>query len=309
MFQGKEYIYKVYKEQSFSKAARAMYISQPSLSASVKRVEEKVGMPLFDRSTKPLALTECGRKYIEAVEKMMAAEQEFTEYVSDREALQTGTLIVGGSSLFSALVLPPLIREFQKRFPAVTVRLVEENSTVLHELLRDGQIDLLLDNCPSQPEIFEDLLYREEHLLLAVPEANPVNEKLKEYRLTREQIASPGAVPEAVPLEAFRGEQFIMLRSSNDTRSRAGEILRSAGITPSVLFELDQQMTAFHVTCSGVGISFVSDTLVLSSPQIRDVVYYRLPEEYSRRKVRFFWKKGRYVSRIMREFLSACDEE
>ena len=97
MFQGKEYIYKVFKEQSFSRAAKEMYISQPSLSASVRRVEEKVGAPLFDRSTKPLSLTECGEKYIEAVEKMMAAEEEFREYISDWEGLKTGTLTVGGS--------------------------------------------------------------------------------------------------------------------------------------------------------------------------------------------------------------------
>ena len=58
MFQGMEYIYEVYKEKSFSKAAAALFISQPSLSANVKRVENRIGYPIFDRSTKPLQLTE-----------------------------------------------------------------------------------------------------------------------------------------------------------------------------------------------------------------------------------------------------------
>ena len=57
MFQGMEYIYEVYKEKSFSKAAAALFISQPSLSANVKRVEHRIGYPIFDRSTKPLQLT------------------------------------------------------------------------------------------------------------------------------------------------------------------------------------------------------------------------------------------------------------
>lgn len=308
MFQGKEYIYKVFKEQSFSKAAKEMYISQPSLSASVRRVEEKVGAPLFDRSTKPLSLTECGEKYIEAVEKMMAAEEEFREYISDWEGLKTGTLTVGGSSLFSALVLPSLIRQFQERFPAVTIRLVEENSAVLREMLQDGRIDLMLDNCARQPDMFDDKLYREEHLLLAVPAVNPVNEKLREYEITREQLLAPDGMPPAVPMDEFRGEQFILLRPANDTRERAEAVLKANGLKPSVLFELDQQMTAFHVTCSGAGISFVSDTLILASAQMGDVCFYRLPEKYSRRMIRFFWKKGRYVSRIMQEFLAICDQ-
>ena len=64
MFQGMEYVYQVYKDKSFSKAAANLFISQPSLSANVKRVEKKVGFPIFDRSTKPLSLTECGKEYI-----------------------------------------------------------------------------------------------------------------------------------------------------------------------------------------------------------------------------------------------------
>ena len=60
MFQGMEYVYEVYKEKSFSKAAANLFISQPSLSANVRRVEARIGYPVFDRSTKPLGLTECG---------------------------------------------------------------------------------------------------------------------------------------------------------------------------------------------------------------------------------------------------------
>ena len=83
MFQGREYVYAVYREKSFSRAAQKLFISQPSLSAAVKRTEERIGYPVFDRSTKPLKLTECGEKYIAAVEKMMAAEQEFFHYIND----------------------------------------------------------------------------------------------------------------------------------------------------------------------------------------------------------------------------------
>lgn len=74
MFSGMNYVYEVYKEQSFSKAAENLYISQPALSSMIKKIETKIGMPLFDRSTSPIQLTECGKKYIKTAEKIMDLE-------------------------------------------------------------------------------------------------------------------------------------------------------------------------------------------------------------------------------------------
>ena len=67
MFTGIEYVYEVYKERSFSKAANNLYISQPSLSGTIKRIEKEIGYEIFDRSTKPIGLTEIGMKYIKTM--------------------------------------------------------------------------------------------------------------------------------------------------------------------------------------------------------------------------------------------------
>ena len=83
MFSNMRYIYKIYKEGSFSKAAKDLYISQPSLSATVKKVEQKIGMPLFERSTNPIQLTECGKQYIKTAEQLMNLEEQFANYVED----------------------------------------------------------------------------------------------------------------------------------------------------------------------------------------------------------------------------------
>ena len=95
MFQGMGYVYAVYQEGSVSKAAKQLCISQPSLSANIKRIEDRIGYPLFDRSTKPLTLTDCGETYIHAVEQMMETEREFVNYVNDWGILKTGSLILG----------------------------------------------------------------------------------------------------------------------------------------------------------------------------------------------------------------------
>ena len=83
LYDGMIYVYTVYKEKSFTSAAKKLFISQPSLSASVRRIEDKLGYPIFDRTTKPVALTEYGKKYIESIERIMAIENDFTDYLND----------------------------------------------------------------------------------------------------------------------------------------------------------------------------------------------------------------------------------
>lgn len=307
MFQGMEYVYAVYKEQSFSRAADRLFISQPSLSAAVKRVEKKVGYPIFDRSTKPLQLTECGRHYIEAVEQIFATEQDFASFINDWGELKTGKLVLGGSSLFSSWVLPPLMGAFTRRFPLVKLELVEESTAKLEFLLRSGAVDLVLDNCELDGEVFGRHLFRKEHLLLAVPESFEVNRGLTAYQIPPASIQDGSflrAEVAAVPLEAFREEPFLVLKPENDTRQRAMELCRQCGFRPRILFELDQQMTSYNITCSGMGISFISDTLVTKVPATFRVVYYKLAGDNSCRDLYLYWKQGRYFSRAMEEFLA-----
>ena len=92
MFVWKKYVYEVYKERSFTKAAQNLYISQPSLSARIKKIEEIIGEPLFDRSTTPLKLTEVGKVYIEAAEEITQIEQRVENYINDLAGLKTGNL-------------------------------------------------------------------------------------------------------------------------------------------------------------------------------------------------------------------------
>ena len=179
MFQGMEYIYEVYKEKSFSKAAAALFISQPSLSANVKRVENRIGYPIFDRSTKPLQLTEVGKHYIEAVEKVMDIENNLENFLLDLGNLKTGTLNVGGSNFFSSWILPPLIADFSQKFPHVQISLVEESTAKLSQFLQAGKLDLMIDNCILDNQIFEHYAYQKEQLLLAVPKNYSVNTRLQ----------------------------------------------------------------------------------------------------------------------------------
>ncbi|MDO5425308.1 MAG: LysR family transcriptional regulator [Eubacteriales bacterium] len=306
MFQGMEYIYEVYKERSFSRAARNLYISQPSLSATVKRIETRVGSPIFDRSTTPIGLTECGKKYIECVESILAIQNSFQNYLGDLGGLKTGHLSLGGTHLFSSYVLPPLIGRFTKAYPQVTVDLIEENSANLELLLMNGSLDLVVDNSRFNETLFSHRLYQPEHLLLAVPSSFAINQSLQAYRLPgdhiRRGIHLEDGIP-SVPLEAFRDEPFVFLKPENDTRHREMALCRKAGFSPRIILELDQQVTAYNITGSGMGISFISDTLARHIPPHPHVTYYKLDGPESCREIHFYWKTGKYVSKAMEIFL------
>lgn len=312
MFNSMNYVYEVYKERSFSKAAANLYISQPSLSAAVKKVEEKIGAPIFDRSVSPIKLTDCGRHYIKAVEEIMDIQNQFETYMTDINELKTGQVAIGGSNLFASYILPPIITKFTQKYPLVKVHLIEANTPQLIEQLFHGSLDLVIDNSSFPDTIYQHHLYTKETLLLAVPKAFPSNEMASGFRLTIEDILIGRHLKKetpCVPLAFFKEEPFIFLRSGNDTRSRADKICQAQSFTPNIILKLDQQVTAFNVCCYGMGVTFVSDSLLKHMPNERDCFYYKVHGSHTGRNIYFYHKQTKYVTRAMEEFLKVARKQ
>ena len=305
LFSGMEYIYAVYKEKSFSAAAKKLFISQPSLSASVRRVEDRIGYPIFDRSTKPLSLTDCGHRYIRSVEQIMAVQTDFSNYLSDWGELKIGTLMLGGSSLYSSQVMPAIIRRFSEKYPGVKVGLIEGSSEKLQAMLQEGTLDIIMDNFTLDSTVYDRLVYKTERLFLAVPKQFAINDLMNRYCISAEDVAKgPDAWVHcrAVPLAAFSDEPFIFLKPENDTGKRARMFCSNAGFVPNVLFEMDQQMTSYQISRSGLGICFLSDTLISCVMDDDQLVYYALDPVSSQRNLCLYRKRGHYAGRAADEF-------
>lgn len=304
MFEGMEYIYEVYKEGSFSKAAANLFISQPSLSASVKRIEERLGYPVFDRSTKPLRLTEFGEKYVESMLAIRNIEKNFQEYVNDYGNLKTGNLRLGGTNLVSSLIAPRLLQVYQEKYPQVVTELLEGTTPALEEMLSDGTVDMVIDYSLPYHGIFETVKLADEHLILTVPAAFEINTQLTPYVIPPERLTD-GELPEdipPVPLSLFREVPFVLLTRKNDTQKHAARMFQDAGFEPKKVFEAAQQMTAYHVCCQGMGAAFVSSILlarVSGNPAIR---CYRLDPQHSVRQLCLIWKPERYFTKAMESF-------
>lgn len=308
MFQGMDYVYEVYKEMSFSRAAKNLYISQPSLSAAVKKVESQIGFPIFDRSSNPIRLTEPGKEYIRSAERIMEVEHGFQNYVNDMQGLKSGGIAIGGTNLFVSYVLPPLLSRFTENFPMLHVNLVEASTSELEEKLSSGALDLMIDSQSMDSVVFEKKFFCEEHLLLVVPKSLRSNEKVEKYALTISDIKAnrhldADVLP--VPLEHFREDRFLLLKSGNDTRNRAEKICRKSGhFYPRARLELDQQITAYNLSRYGMGISFNGDILIRHMPDDGSLVYYKLGYPDAVRNVNFYYKRNRYITKMVSAFLN-----
>ena len=304
--QGMLYVYEVYREKSFSRAARKLFVSQPALSAAVKKAETTLGVLLFDRSSSPLQLTAAGKAYIEATQQIMAIEKKLLDYCHDLENLNSGSLAVGGTNFFASCLLPPIIREFSNAYPNIQLQITESDSAELYERLLTEDLDLIVDSGIYNETLYESIPLLEDHILLGVPAQYPVNDKFSSSRLTQADIIRgqhhrSDILP--LPLTCFAGEEFLLLGKGNDMHRRALDLCRRSGFTPKVRLYLNQLMTAYHTACQGLGITFLTDSLIKMSMPSEALFYYKIRDDAATRKIFIAAKKNCYRTHAMQEFI------
>lgn len=305
MLRDREYVYTVYQERSFSRAAQKLFISQPALSSKIKKVEERVGTPLFDRSTNPIGLTAAGQYYIEAVEQVMAVEEQLHAQLGQLAQRQEGTVTVGSSAYFCSYILPDLALRFQEQHPGCTVALLEGNTNDLTQCLQSGVVDLVLDVDELDLGQFHRQTWGQEELILAVPAHLPINETLIQSRLTFEQVRSgAGLGPETprVDLAAFAQAPFLLLKKGNDIHRRALAMCRAAGFKPQVLLYLDQMLTSYHVAANGHGIAFIRAGVLDHVKPGTNLYFYRLQDPNVERSLYLYRRKEPQLSFLAQNF-------
>ncbi len=295
-----EYIYEVYKERSFSKAAKKLFVSQPALSAIVKKTEEKLQMPIFDRSSNPIRLTEAGRLYIRSAEKIMAIESELAESIAGLRESVKGVINVGSAAFFCVYVLPEIIQNFRNRHADCRINLIECNAPDLSDSLQSGLLDIILDVETLDPRVFTSVLWKREHIILAVPAVNEINARMKGYAIPFSCVQNGDFVSDnfsAVSLSAFRDESFLLLKKGNDMYRRALHMCRNAGFTPNISMSLDQLLTSYYLAKDGVGIAFVRASITQFVEPTDKLCFYKIDDESAVRDIMISRKKNSPVSK------------
>lgn len=305
-----EYIYAIYEEKSFSKASKKLFVSQPWLSATVKKVEQEIQMPIFNRNTTPISLTEAGEYYIEAIEKVMNIQKEMEEHFAELTTLSKTQIHIGSSMFFCTYVLPEVLSYFRDQYPQITISYTEGDSTAMLEKLQAGALDFILEAEDITTTSTESMPWAMEEIVLAVPAKAAVNKKLKEYMYTSEELLKVNKnewYKPRVPLSFFKEEQFLLLKKGNDSYKRALKMCKNAQFTPQISTYLEQMMTAYYLVSEGRGITFLRSTIPKFLAPNDKVVFYCVDDPLATRTIYLSYNKKNTspVQRNLLEYMKA----
>ena len=300
-----DYIYEIYKEGSFTKAAEKLYVSQPALSLAIKKLEDELGYPLFERRGKQTVPTEYGEKYFQAIKEIKRIQADLENEISEIAQLKCGKIRVGSTTFIANYILPNIMKEFKRLYPNISVELFVEQSTVLQEKLECDELDIIIDNSVNDlPEMLYQPLF-EEKILIGIPNEYKINEKLTECKL--DQKKHDASHSKKTSIDLLKDESFILLKDGNSMREIATKIFSEAKIDPKISMEFDSLLSAVRYAECGFGICLLTDTILKSL--VTNLSLYVPDTKFSARTVYLIKKKKRYTSVALREFIRLVENE
>ena len=271
-------------------AAKQLYISQPSLSQTLRQIEDEVGTPLFDRSTSPFHLTYAGERYLKAVEAMLDIETRLKEEIESIRRDDGGRLRLGISVTRAMQVLPDVIPIFTKAYPNVTIELTEAASARLEGLLQKGQIDLALAALEAnEANIAYELIEKESIGILAGKDS---------------QLAQ--LVPSGTPisLEMVEKEAFVSLDTSHSSRIIQDRLFRRYNIRPKILLETSSLEVARRVALKSGACMVLPDVYADEFVFNSGGAFYPLKDYENHRHFYACYRNDENTKKYIRDFVS-----
>ncbi|MCS7003056.1 MAG: LysR family transcriptional regulator, partial [Dehalococcoidia bacterium] len=162
----------VAEHQSFSRAAEALFLTQPTISARIHTLERELGEPLFERSSRSVRLSEAGKAFLPYARRTLDMYREGRFAIDSLRQATAGHLRLGAARVYATYVLPDLLAGFHQRHPGVTVAVRTARSTALVEELFAGEIDIALVRNVHHDDL-ELVELQHDPLMLAVHPSNP----------------------------------------------------------------------------------------------------------------------------------------
>ena len=310
MFEKKEYIYTIYKEKNLTTAAEKLFVSQPCLSAAVKRTEQRIGMPLFERRTNDWTPTKIGYEYLACAEKIMELERTFAEKLEDINSLHAGGIRIGGTNYVCSYILPIIVNLFSQKYPAVDISISEASSLELEKKLYNDRVDVVIDSYDTTNDHLQYTALTAEQILLAVPVTCESYADTRNFAAKAEDIyygRTTAAELTEIDLTQFRSEKFILLKHGNSMYKHAMAAFDACSFIPMVNYRLDQLSTSFRLAVSGNGLCFVTDTMFKTHLYPDDVALYHV-RGAGTRNLYAAHKRLDYPSMIIKKFTQAAQD-
>lgn len=231
---------------SYFETAERLFITSSSLSRHIKALEEELGMPLFDRTTRKVSLNQHGRLFLPYAKQFVKIDDECTMAFDEEAMYSKDAIDIGSIPMMKAYKISDILRQYRQSNKNVIINTHEADSTPLAEMLRRGEIDFaFLRNRHISVDEFETIPIAEDHLVAVLPKTSP---------LARSQTLS---------VNRLKDEALLLISKNSFMYRLCTDLCRSAGFQPKVVFTSQRAENLVELIEQGTGIA-----LLMSKPII-----------------------------------------
>ena len=284
-----ELVLKVADKKSFTKAANSLKVPQPSLSQSILNLEKELGVPLFDRSTNPVALTQAGEIYYSKAKLVFKVIEDLSLELSGLNDAQISRIRIGFSQN-GYNIIPDILPKFCKRFERANIKILQVYSTLkIRQMLLDDDIDIGMLILPIDTDglCFEEI--KRQKTFLALPALHPLSQEFSGQKYPK------------ISLKDVENEKFILPRRDQRSRKLIDEIFKKHRINPEILCEVETFSIANQIVASGVGACFSIPEIVQNRDEI---TLFDIDEPSLEKTLVLAYKQERELSFLEAEFIN-----
>jgi LysR family hydrogen peroxide-inducible transcriptional activator len=274
--------------QHFGRAASACFVSQPTLSTQIRKLEDELGVALVERAPRKVMLTPAGREIAERARRIVSDVEQMKEAARRSQDPEAGTVRLGIFPTLGPYLLPHVVPRIRARFPKLELLLVEEKSDVLLARLREGRLDAGLLALPVHDEQLHAEFLFEEPFLLAVPEQHPL------------------ASRDSLTLKDLADQRLLLLEDGHCLRGHALDVCQLAGSGEKTGFQATSLETLRQMVAANVGVTLLP-TLAVKPPVARsdNIRLLAFDDAQPSRRIAMVWRR----SSAMAGFLQQLAEE
>lgn len=270
--------------KSFTIAAAHSFLTQPSISKAVKKLEKELGVELFDRSTRHLYLTDAGQIVYQQSQKAFAALSELNVLLDDLRNITTGEIKIGIPPLIGTLFYPKMAHNFNKQYPNVSLELVELGAKRIGRLIEDTQIDVGSVVLPANEAKFNIHPFIQDEFVLFLH---------KDHKLAQRSTIS---------LNELKDEKFILFTKDFTLHDFIIQACEKDGFTPSISYQSSQWDLIIELVSSKLGITLLPKS-IYHKQNNENIKIVRIEKPTLYWKLGIITKKEAYHSFALKEFL------
>ena len=294
-----EYVVALAEYGSITRAAESLFISQPTLSIFLSRLEKRLGTPLFDKIGKKLVPTVAGELYVRRAKELLMIQSQFQGELSDLISGSYGRLRLGIHSRRSSHLLPKVMAQFRAQYPNVELSILETSSSNMELKLLEGTLDLILSNRFLQEGKLSIFPIYQDTLVVALAPSHPACKK---------SVLLSGHTRRWLDLRELRNEFFILQQPYQATRLFADQALRYSGVTPQRVFYIENMETAAQMAAEGVGAAFTMDSYAKYFTYEKPVYFFEAGDPDFSVQIALAHRKEAHIPKYMEVFIRLVRE-